>query len=100
MAYEPASRYQGLETAQLVVRDPDGSQRTVAYTRRRVVPTYEDQPTITEHRVSEGERLDVLTARYTGDPTLYWMLCDANTVLDPADLEQVGRVIRIAIGRR
>jgi hypothetical protein len=100
MAYEPNSRYQGLETAQLVARDPDGSQREIAYTRRRPIPSYEDQPTITEHRVSEGERLDVTTARYAGDPTLFWMLCDANSVLDPGDLEQVGRIIRIAMARR
>jgi hypothetical protein len=100
MAYEPGSRYQGLETAQLLVTDPDGTQRSIAYTRRRPIPSYDDQPTIIEHRVSEGERLDVLTAQYTGDPTLFWMLCDANTVLDPADLESVGRIIRIAMARR
>jgi hypothetical protein len=100
MAYDPTSRYQGLGTAQLTVVDADGTPRTIAYTRRRPIPSYDDQPTIAEHRVSEGERLDVLTARYAGDPTLFWMLCDANTVLDPADLETVGRIIRIAMARR
>jgi hypothetical protein len=100
MAYEPNSRYQGVEVAQLVVRDSDGTERTIAYSRRRVVPSYDDQPTITEHRVREGERLDVTTARYAGDPTLFWMLCDANLVLDPAELEAVGRIVRIAMARR
>ncbi|MEV8313563.1 hypothetical protein AB0Q95_05260 [Streptomyces sp. NPDC059900] len=99
MAYEPDSRYHGLETAHLVVRDADGTRRTIAYTRRRVIPSYEEQPTLAVHRVSAGERLDVLTARYAGDPTLYWMICDANAVLDPAELEAVGRVVRIAMAR-
>jgi hypothetical protein len=100
MAYEPGSRYAGLETAYLVVPDTDGGERTIAFTRRRVVPSYADQPTITEHRVTEGDRLDVVTSRYAGDPTLYWMLCDANTVLDPVELEVVGRLVRIAMARR
>jgi hypothetical protein len=53
-----------------------------------------------EHRVSEGERLDNLTARYTGDPTQFWMLCDANEVLRPSELEAVGRVVRILMARQ
>ncbi|MEU9167430.1 hypothetical protein AB0D34_06480 [Streptomyces sp. NPDC048420] len=100
MTYETGSRYLGLETVHLQVPDVDGTLRTVAYTRRRVIPSYEDQPVLAEHRVAEGERLDVLTARHAGDPTLFWMICDANSVLDPAELEAVGRVVRIAMARR
>lgn len=100
MAHEPGSRYAGIETAHLSVPDPGGGERMIAYTGRRVIPSYDDQPTIAVHRVTEGERLDVVTARYAGDPTLFWMLCDANTVLDPGELEAVGRAVRVAMGRR
>ncbi|MFJ8113481.1 hypothetical protein [Streptomyces sp. NPDC096132] len=100
MTYEPSSRYLGVETAHLRIPDADGTSRTIAYTRRRVIPSYEDQPVLAEHQVTEGERLDVLTARHAGDPTLFWMICDANSVLDPAELEAVGRVVRIAMARR
>ena len=99
MSYEPTSRYYGVDTAVLTVIDADGQTRTIPYTRRRVLPGYGDQPVLAEHRVSEGERLDAITARYAADPTRFWVLCDANTVLRPADLETVGRVIRIAMAR-
>jgi len=100
MTYEPNSRYSGLDTAQLTRIDADGETRTIAYSRRRVIPGYADQPLLAEHRVAEGERLDVITARYADDPQRFWMLCDANTVLRPAELEVVGRIIRIAMARR
>lgn len=99
MAYEPTSRYATVETATLTVRDPDGQERVIAYTRRRMIPSYEDQPTLAEHRVAEGDRLDNVTAIYLGDPTQFWRLCDANVVLRPEELEAVGRVIRVAMAR-
>ncbi len=100
MAFDPASRYYPVESAEITVAGPGGEQRTIAYKRRRVIPSYEGQPAMVEHRVSEGERLDNLTARYTGDPAQFWMLCDANEVLRPSELEAVGRVIRIMMARR
>ncbi|MGB8020256.1 MAG: hypothetical protein WCF04_03420 [Candidatus Nanopelagicales bacterium] len=99
MTYEPTSRYHGVETAHLTVPDADGQPRTIAYSRRRIIPDYSDQPVLAEHRVAEGERLDVVTARYTGDPLRFWVLCDANAVLRPNELEVVGRVIRISMAR-
>src|SRR5688500_9289286 len=100
MAFEPGSRYYTVETAELTVTDANGQSRTIAYQRRRVIPSYAGQPAMVEHRVSEGERLDNLTARYTGDPTQFWMLCDANEVLRPSELEAVGRVVRILMARQ
>lgn len=99
MSYEPTSRYFPVPIAQLTVIDADGQARTIAYSLRRVIPDYDDQPVLAEHRVAEGERLDVVTARYADDPQRFWMLCDANTVLGPAELEVVGRVIRISMAR-
>jgi len=48
--------------------------------------------------VTQGERLDTITARYLGDPTQFWRVCDANDVLQPTELtEEVGNVIKIAL---
>jgi hypothetical protein len=99
MAFEPTSRYYNVETDELTVTGPDGQERVIAYKKRRVIPSYEDQPTLAEHRVAEGDRLDNITARYLGDPTQFWRLCDANVVLTPEELEAIGRVIRIAMAR-
>jgi hypothetical protein len=97
MAFEPSSRYYDVETATRTVIDADGHERVLRYKRRRVIPPQDDLPTLAEHRVTDGERLDNITARYAGDPTLYWRLCDANSVLRPEELEAVGRIIRIAM---
>lgn len=100
MAFDPKSRYANVETLQFTTTGADGVERTIAYAGRRIIPSYKGEPALTEHRVTEGERLDNLTARYAGDPTLFWMLCDANGVLNPGELEEVGRVIRIMLARR
>jgi hypothetical protein len=99
MAFDPASRYAGLETATRTVTDADGNDRVIRYQRRRIIPPQDDLPTLAEHRVTDGDRLDNITAQYAGDPTLFWRLCDANAVLHPEELEVVGRIIRIAMGR-
>ena len=99
MAFDPASRYFDVETATRTVTDADGNDRVLRYKRRRVIPPQDDLPTLAEHRVTEGDRLDNITARYAGDPTQFWRLCDANDVLRPAELEAVGRVIRVAMAK-
>lgn len=99
MAFDPGSRYYDVETATRTVTDADGNERVLRYKRRRVIPPQDDLPTLAEHRVTEGDRLDNITARYAGDPTLFWRLCDANAVLRPEDLEAVGRSVRIAMAR-
>jgi hypothetical protein len=97
--FAPTSRYYGLETAQLAVTDPDGLPRTIAYTRRRLIPPLAEATRIVEHAVAAGERLDTVTARYLGDPTQFWQICDANLVLRPEELEDVGRAVHIALPR-
>jgi hypothetical protein len=99
LSFDPMSRYYAIDTTELTVAGPDGQERTIAYVRRRVIPSYDGQPALAEHRVSGGERLDTITARYAGDPTQFWRLCDANAVLRPSELEVVGRVVRIAMAR-
>ncbi len=88
----------GGPTASMTVTDADGTSREIRYLRRRFVPSSGGVTTLVEHTVAQGERLDNITARYLGDPTQFWRVCDANTVLRPEELtEQVGRVIRIAL---
>ena len=97
--FDPTSRYFNVETAKRTVIDRDGRERVIAYKLRRIIPSVEEQPTIAEHTVSEGDRLDTITYRYLGDPTQFWRLCDANLVLRPTELEVVGRVIRVTMPR-
>lgn len=52
-----------------------------------------------EHRVVEGERLDLLAQRYYGDPLKFWLICDANDEIFPEDLMVPGRIIRIPRNR-
>jgi|SRR5439155_24783471 len=96
--FDPASRYSGIETGTLTVTDPDGLARTIAYKRRRFIPPVADATRVLEHRFAEGERLDRITARYLGDPTQFWQICDANLVLRPEELEEeIGRPIHVAM---
>jgi hypothetical protein len=38
-----------------------------------------------------------VAARALGDPKAFWQLCDANLAFDPAELEQTGRTLRVAL---
>ena len=88
------SRYASTETTTCSM--PDG--REVVCLRRRFVPAPENFALLQEHFVVEGDRLDVITARYIGDPEQFWRICDANPVLHPDDLTAVaGSVIRITL---
>jgi hypothetical protein len=88
------SRYYGLATATL--ETADGKQ--IVYVLRRFVPPPENFALLVEHAVTEGERLDNITAQYLGDPEQFWRLCDANGAIRPEELvETVGRRIRITL---
>jgi hypothetical protein len=96
--FEPTSRYFELETAELTVVDAAGDERLVVYVRRRFVPLTAGSTTLVSHAVSQSERLDHLAARYFGDPTQFWRICDANGVLRPEELvEEPGRRIDIPL---
>ena len=95
--FDRTSRYYSIPNATLTVTDADGTQRVVAYKCRRFIPPTDSFTTLVEHAVTQGERLDNITAAYLDDPTDFWRICDANVTLDPADLEQrVGGTILIA----
>jgi hypothetical protein len=89
-----SSRYYGLATATLTA--PDGKQ--VIYLTRRFLLQPESLALLQEHVVTEGERLDNITAHYLGDPEQFWQVCDANRAMLPEELtETIGRRLRITL---
>lgn len=99
--FDRSSRYQDVETAELSRAGPDGRVETVRYKRRRFLPPPGGGVALAEHVVAEGDRIDNVTARYIGDPTQFWRLCDAHGVLRPADLvAEPGAVVRITLAGR
>jgi hypothetical protein len=92
--FPPSSRYFGVRTSRLST--PDGRQ--ITYLQRRFVPDPTSFRLLLEHLVQDqSERLDNLAAELLGDPLQFWRICDANRVLQPADLVQVGATIRITL---
>jgi hypothetical protein len=99
--FDTKSRYAKLEIAPLEITASDGSKRTVSFVRRRFIPDTSGQATLLEHTVRAEDRLDIVTARYLGDPTLFWQICDANGGVAPDQLvETPGRSFRIALKLR
>ena len=95
--FEPNSRYYSLATKTLLVTDADGETREVRYVERRFIPR-ESGPTLVEHSVVQGERLDQITAKYLSDPAEFWRVADANELLRPEELtDEIGRRIVIAM---
>ncbi len=95
--FNSTSRYYNLPTTTLTVIDQDGVAVEISYLQRRFIPSTDGETTLLEYTVTQGERLDNITARYLGDPTMFWRVCDTNTVLRPEELEKLGRVIKIAL---
>jgi nucleoid-associated protein YgaU len=88
------SRYYGSST--LTYTTPTGQM--ITYLARRFVP----QPgapnfaTVAQHTVKQGDRLDLIAAKYLGDPLIFWLICDANGTIRPHELmETPGRVLLI-----
>jgi len=76
----------------------DAAGVTFIYLRRRFVPPPERFSLLQVHVVTQGERLDNITARYLDDPEQFWRVCDANRAMRPDELtETVGRRLRITL---
>lgn len=70
----------------------------VAYVSRRFLPQTDQFDLLLLHTVTEGERLDNITAQYLDDPQQFWRVCDANGAMSPFDLvDQPGATIRITL---
>ena len=81
VSFPTDSRYIGSATLTYVT--PAG--QSITYLARRFVP----QPgapnfsTLAQHTVRQGDRLDLIAAKYLGDPLLFWLICDANGAVRP-----------------
>ncbi|MGB7923294.1 MAG: hypothetical protein WCF57_08620 [Pyrinomonadaceae bacterium] len=92
--FEYTSRYYNLETATFKL--PDG--RVVSYKRRRFVPQGDQMQLLVETVVTQGDRLDLITARTLGDPEHFWRIADANNAMNPFDLTiEIGRRLRVPL---
>lgn len=88
------SRYYSLETVTLTTSDG----REIAYKRRRFLPNPSDMQFVAEVVVTQGDRLDLITARTLGDPDHFWRICDANNEMNPFDLtSEIGRRLGIPL---
>ena len=83
------SRYANV--GQAIWTAPDGSQ--VPYLLRRLLPAPGSLGTLTTHQFHPGERVDTIANATLGDPTLSWMLGDANLATRPTQLAVPGRVL-------
>ena len=92
--FPPNSRYYGFDTLELKL----AMGLTVVYLPRRFVPPPENFALLQEHTVTEGDRLDNVTARYLGDPEQFWRVADANCAMRPEALTaEIGRRLRITL---
>jgi len=92
--FEPTSRYHQIETA--TYKTPEN--RTIRYVKRRFLPKGTDMPLLVEVTMTEGDRLDLITAQKLGDPEQFWRICDANNAMNPFDLTaEIGTVLRVPI---
>lgn len=89
------SRYHKIETKKMKT----AVNHEIIYLKRRFLPPpVDDSGVLAEHVVSEGERLDNITARTLSDPEQFWRLCDANGVMHPDEMTaEIGRRLRIPL---
>jgi len=96
VSFPTDSRYYNSST--LSYTPPNG--QAITYLAQRFVP----QPgapnfsTVARHTVRSADRLDLLAAKYLGDPLMYWLICDANGAIRPDQLvETPGAVLNITM---
>ena len=88
------SRYYSLETVTLTTTDG----REIAYKRRRFLPNPSAMQILAEVVVTQGDRLDLITAKTLGDPEQFWRICDINNAMNPFDLtNEIGRRLGIPL---
>jgi hypothetical protein len=91
--FEPDSRYASIGNAVLLT--PEG--REITYKKRRFLPRGEGLPLLTEVEVTDGDRLDLVSARTLGKANQGWRVADANDALRPRDLLRPGRTLRVPV---
>jgi hypothetical protein len=96
VAFPTDSRY--YNSAVLSYTSPTG--QSITYLARRFVPQpgAPNYATVATHTVVQGDRLDLIAAKYLGDPLMYWLLCDANGAISPGSLvETPGTAINVTM---
>ena len=96
VSFPTDSRYYNSST--LTYTGPNG--QPVTYLARRFVPQpgASNYSTVATHTVRQGDRLDLLAAKYLGDPLIYWLICDANGAIRPEQLvETPGKTLSITM---
>jgi len=92
--FDKNSRYYTIKEATITGKDTG----IIVYKKRRFIPDGENMTILLEHTITQGERLDNITAFYLGDPTQFWRLCDSNLILNPEELtKDIGRRIKVAM---
>jgi nucleoid-associated protein YgaU len=92
--FASTSRYYGIDTD--TFQQP--GQLPIVYVQRRFVPPPENFQVIEDYTVVKGDRLDNIAGQYSGDPTLFWRICDANRAMRPEELtETIGEQIKITL---
>ena len=89
------SRYHGIQTAKW--NRSDGLE--IVYLLRRFLPNPSSMDVLSEHEVTEGDRLDNITARYLVDPEQFWRICDASNAMNPEQLAIIGKRLKIPLIR-
>ncbi len=92
--FDYTSRYYPLATAMWTTADG----RQLPYVRRRFLPQPDSLARLTQVRVTQGDRLDLIAARTLGVSEQYWQVCDANYALNPFELAgdaAAGRTVRV-----
>lgn len=90
--FDPKSRYVKAET--YVVKDARGREVTVV-----APPPPPDQVQLGIHLLKQGERPDLLAAKYLNDPAGYWRIAEQNEVMLPESLTEM-REIEIPVKAR
>ncbi|HIK56589.1 MAG TPA: hypothetical protein IGS37_15680 [Synechococcales cyanobacterium M55_K2018_004] len=80
--FDERSRYFSIETAEYTTVDG----RKITYKRRRFLPQGDRLPLLMQVTVTRNDRLDLITAQTLGDPERFWVVCDANNTMNPAEL--------------
>ena len=83
--FDPKSRYAKAET--YVVTDSRGRTVTVV-----APPPPPEQLLLGVHLLKQGERLDLLAAKYTGDPAGFWRIAEQNDVMLPEALTEAREI--------
>jgi hypothetical protein len=92
--FAPGSRYERVPQAVWLER---GGRRVPYVLLRTFPPVAPAQQGVV---LQDGDRLDLVSFRFYGDPEQFWRICDANRTLRPEDVEVAGRRLSIPLAVR